>query len=80
MVLGYEKLSLINQPTPLEYLANISKELGIEFFIKRDDLTNIGLGGNKLRKLEYILKDALDKGATMLITQGGVQTNLRIKI
>lgn len=75
VVLGYEKLSLINQPTPLEYLANISKELGIEFFIKRDDLTNIGLGGNKLRKLEYILKDALDKGATMLITQGGVQTN-----
>ncbi|HAG42918.1 MAG TPA: 1-aminocyclopropane-1-carboxylate deaminase, partial [Clostridium sp.] len=52
MLLGYEKVSFLNSPTPLEYLENISKELGVEFYIKRDDLTNLGMGGNKLRKLE----------------------------
>ncbi len=75
MVLGQEKVSLLNLPTPLEYLKNVSEELGIQLYLKRDDMTGLGLGGNKLRKLEYILKDAQNKGATMLITEGGVQTN-----
>ena len=75
MVLGQEKVSILNLPTPLEYLKNLSDELGIQLYLKRDDMTGLGMGGNKLRKLEYILKDALDKGATMLITEGGVQTN-----
>ncbi len=75
MVLGQEKVSILNLPTPLEYLKNISEELGIELFLKRDDMTGLGMGGNKLRKLEYILKQAQDKGATMLVTEGGVQTN-----
>ena len=75
MVLGTEKMSFVSLPTPLDYLPTISKELGVEFYLKRDDLTNLGLGGNKLRKLEYLLKDAMDQGATMLLTQGGVQTN-----
>lgn len=75
MVLGQEKVQLLNLPTPLEYLKNISEELGIQLYLKRDDLTGLGTGGNKLRKLEYILKEAQKKGATMLITEGGVQTN-----
>ena len=53
----------MNLPTPLEYLPTISKELWVEFYMKRDDLTNLGVGGNKLRKLEYLLKDALNEGA-----------------
>ena len=52
-----------------------SKDLGISLYIKRDDLTNLGGGGNKLRKLEYFLYDAKAKGATALVTVGGAQTN-----
>jgi 1-aminocyclopropane-1-carboxylate deaminase/D-cysteine desulfhydrase-like pyridoxal-dependent ACC family enzyme len=49
--------------------------LGISLYMKRDDLTDPGMGGNKLRKLEYYLFDAKAKGATTLLTVGGVQTN-----
>lgn len=69
------KIDFINAPTPLEYLAGVSEDLGVRFYIKRDDLTNLGTGGNKLRKLEYLLADAKAKGATMLLTVGGAQTN-----
>ena len=72
---NYKKESFLHLPTPLEYLPTLSKELGIPFYIKRDDLTNLGGGGNKLRKLEYFLYDAKKKGATALITVGGAQTN-----
>ncbi|NLA70521.1 MAG: pyridoxal-phosphate dependent enzyme [Clostridiales bacterium] len=75
MSLGHDKINFLHLPTPLEKLENISKDLGIELYIKRDDLTPLATGGNKLRKLEYFLKDAMDQGATMLITEGGAQTN-----
>ena len=75
MTLGREKLNFLNTPTPIQRLDNISEELGINLYLKRDDLTNFGTGGNKLRKLEYLVKDALDQGATMLLTVGGAQTN-----
>ena len=75
MLLGYEKEGYLHLPTPIEYLPNISKDLGIELYIKRDDLTPLAMGGNKLRKLEYFLKDAQEKGATLLLTTGGIQTN-----
>lgn len=75
MTLGFEKIHFLNTPTPLTRLDNISSELGINLYLKRDDLTNFGTGGNKLRKLEYFIKDALDRGATMLLTVGGAQTN-----
>lgn len=75
MLLGHDKINILHLPTPLEKLENVSKDLGINLYCKRDDLTNLATGGNKLRKLEYFLKDALDKGATMLITEGGCQTN-----
>lgn len=75
MLLGREKVSFLDLPTPLHFLPNLSSELGINLYIKRDDMTCLGVGGNKLRKLEYFLWDAQDKGATMLLTTGGVQTN-----
>ncbi len=76
MLVKREKISFLDpQPTPINYLPTLSKELGVELFIKRDDLTLFGAGGNKLRKLEYILYDAIQKGATTLLTVGGAQTN-----
>lgn len=70
-----KKVQILHLPTPLEYLPNISGDLGVEFYIKRDDLTNLGGGGNKLRKLEYLVADAQSQGATVLLTVGGAQTN-----
>ncbi|MCQ2551175.1 MAG: pyridoxal-phosphate dependent enzyme [Clostridia bacterium] len=75
MLLGHEKEKFLYLPTPLEKLENISKDLGVNFYMKRDDLTPLAMGGNKLRKLEYFVKDAKDKGATFLLTVGGAQTN-----
>ncbi len=72
---GYEKQTCLHLPTPVNYLPNLSQRLGIELYMKRDDLTELGIGGNKLRKLEYLLHDAQEKGATMLVTVGGAQTN-----
>lgn len=70
------KISFLDpNPTPINYLPSLSKELGVELYIKRDDLTPYGVGGNKLRKLEYLLYDARGKGATTLLTVGGAQTN-----
>lgn len=75
MSLGCKKVPFLNLPTPMEYLSNISRELGINLYLKRDDLTGLGMGGNKLRKLEYFLYDAQQQGATMLLTTGSIQTN-----
>lgn len=61
--------------TPIQDLPTLSRETGVELSIKRDDLNGIGLGGNKIRKLAYLVQDAKDKGATRLLTTGGVQTN-----
>lgn len=75
MSLGRKKVPFLNLPTPVEYLSNISRELGINLYLKRDDLTGLGMGGNKLRKLEYFLYDAQQHEATMLLTTGSLQTN-----
>ncbi|MDW7669643.1 MAG: D-cysteine desulfhydrase family protein [Bacillota bacterium] len=61
--------------TPIHKLDNISKDLGCNIYIKRDDMTGYAFGGNKLRKLDYLLKDALDRGCDTLLTYGGPQTN-----
>ena len=61
--------------TPIHKLENLSKKFGVNIYIKRDDMTGYALGGNKLRKLDYLLKDALDKNCTVLLTYGGAQTN-----
>lgn len=76
MLVKREKISFLDpQPTPINYLSTLSRELGVELYMKRDDLNLFGAGGNKLRKLEYILYDAIQKGATTLLTVGGAQTN-----
>jgi D-cysteine desulfhydrase family pyridoxal phosphate-dependent enzyme len=62
-------------PTPIHRLDNISRLLGTHVYIKRDDLTGLGLGGNKTRKLEYLLADAREKGARIVFTTGGAQSN-----
>ena len=69
------KLSLGIFPTPIHRLDNISRELGTNVFVKRDDMTGIGLGGNKVRKLEYLLADAKAQGAKVVFTTGGAQSN-----
>lgn len=75
-MMRHDKESFLHLPTPLEYLPALSRELGIEFYIKRDDLTGLGGGGNKLRKLEYFLYDAKTKGATALITVGELRQTM----
>ncbi|MDR1641973.1 MAG: D-cysteine desulfhydrase family protein [Clostridiales bacterium] len=72
-----ESLGFIRTPSPFEELKNIRTLTGASqrLFIKRDDLTDVGLGGNKNRKLEYVMKDALNNGADTIITSGGKQSN-----
>jgi len=63
-------------PTPLEKLTRLSEALGgPEIWIKRDDCTGLSTGGNKTRKLEYLVGEALEQGADLLITQGATQSN-----
>ena len=66
-------LSLL--PTPLYKLENLSRETGKNLYIKRDDMTGVALGGNKVRKLEFLLADARAKGADVVLTAGGPQSN-----
>ena len=75
MMNTYPKLSLGIFPTPIQRLNRISDRVKREIFIKRDDLTGIGLGGNKVRKLEYLLADAKKQGAEVVFTTGGAQSN-----
>lgn len=63
-------------PTPLEAMVHLSRQLGgPELFIKRDDLLGLAAGGNKTRKLEFLVADALAQGADTLVTVGAVQSN-----
>lgn len=62
-------------PTPLEPLPNLSSDLGHDIWIKRDDCTGFALGGNKVRKLEFLMADAIAKGADTIVTAGGTQSN-----
>lgn len=71
----FEKESLGFFPTPLHRLPNISCELGTNVWIKRDDLCGVALGGNKVRKLEYLLADAKRKGYDLVMTTGQAQSN-----
>jgi D-cysteine desulfhydrase len=71
-----ERIKLANLPTKIEKLERLSKLLGgPNIYIKRDDQTGIEFSGNKIRKLEFSIREALDKGCDMLITCGGIQSN-----
>ncbi|TFH33319.1 MAG: D-cysteine desulfhydrase family protein [Bacteroidia bacterium] len=62
-------------PTPLHKLENLGSALGIDIYCKRDDLTGFALGGNKTRKLDYIIRDAVNMGADSIVTFGSAQSN-----
>ena len=70
------RIKIAHLPTPLEPLPRLSAILdGPNLFVKRDDLTGLALGGNKTRKLEYLIAEAQANGARTLITAGAVQSN-----
>ncbi len=73
---AYPRVPLGHAPTPLEHLARLSAALGgPEIWVKRDDCTGLGMGGNKVRKLEYLMGEVRAQGARTVITVGGVQSN-----
>ena len=72
----FPRLGLTRLPTPLEPLERLTTHLdGPRLWVKREDLTGIGFGGNKLRKLDYVLHDAVTSGADTLVSGGVVQSN-----
>ncbi len=78
MLRKFERYPLTFGPTPIEKLARLSAHLGgdVELYAKREDCNSgLAFGGNKLRKLEYIIPDAIASGADTLVTIGGVQSN-----
>lgn len=70
-----DRVQLCHAPTPLETMPRLSQALGCNIFVKRDDCTGLAGGGNKTRKLEYLIADAKNNGADTLITIGGIQSN-----
>ena len=76
MLEKFERIKLGHFPTPIEHLKNISKYLGgPNVFIKRDDCTGLATGGNKTRKLEFLIPDAIKNKAELVVTVGAVQSN-----
>jgi L-cysteate sulfo-lyase len=72
----FPRIKLCHAPTPLEFMPNLTKHLGgPQLWIKRDDCTGVAMGGNKNRKLEYLMGEALAQGADHVVTQGAVQSN-----
>lgn len=72
----FPTVPLCHRPTPLEFLGNLTEYLGgPKIWIKRDDCTGLATGGNKARKLEFLMGDANAQSATCVITQGAVQSN-----
>ncbi|MCU0243439.1 MAG: D-cysteine desulfhydrase family protein [Acidobacteria bacterium] len=72
----FPRVDLIHRPTPLRKLSRLSARLGgPEIYVKRDDLTGLAFGGNKSRKLEFIVRDMLEKKADVVVTWAGVQSN-----
>ena len=69
------RVPLANTPTPLQKMANLSRQAGVEIYFKRDDFTGSELSGNKVRKLEFLLADAKSHGADTVLTCGGAQSN-----
>ena len=73
---AFPRSRLAHLPTPLEFLPRLTEHLGgPDIYVKRDDCTGLGSGGNKTRKLEFVMAEAVSEGATCVITQGAVQSN-----
>ena len=78
MLENFERYPLTFGPTPIEKLPRLSAHLGdaVEIYAKREDCNSgLAFGGNKIRKLEYIVPDAIASGADTLVSIGGVQSN-----
>lgn len=76
MLSQFARVSLGHFPTPLEHLPRLSEHLGgPQIWVKRDDCTGLATGGNKTRKLEFSMADALEQGADTIVTVGAVQSN-----
>lgn len=71
----FPKIDLILSPTPLHRLPRLSDQLGLDLWIKRDDLTGFAFGGNKGRKLEYLIGEAVAQRAEVVVTCGSAQSN-----
>ena len=71
----FPRLHLAHLPTPLERLDNLSKTLGVDLWMKRDDCTGLSTGGNKARKLEFLIAEALEQDADIVVTHGATQSN-----
>ncbi|BAO59606.1 D-cysteine desulfhydrase [Pseudomonas protegens Cab57] len=71
----FNRLDLLRSTTALEKLERLSAWIGRDVYVKRDDSTPLAMGGNKLRKLEYLAADALAQGTDTLITAGAIQSN-----
>src|SRR3954469_12074095 len=72
----FPRLRFAHLSTPLEPMERLSKHLGgPRLWIKRDDCTGLSTGGNKTRKLEFLMGEAVAKGADTIITQGATQSN-----
>ncbi|MDB6098223.1 MAG: D-cysteine desulfhydrase, partial [Gammaproteobacteria bacterium] len=72
----FPRIRFAHLPTPLEHLPNLTRALnGPEIWIKRDDCTGMSTGGNKTRKLEYLMAEAQSQGADIVLTQGATQSN-----
>nr|WP_295973412.1 D-cysteine desulfhydrase family protein [uncultured Bacillus sp.] len=70
-----KRIHIANLPTPIQKLDHLSNELGVNIYLKRDDFTGSEVSGNKVRKLEFSIADALNQGCDTLITAGGIQSN-----
>lgn len=71
----FPRLDLAGGPTPLDKLERLTAQLGRDLYVKRDDTTPFALGGNKVRKLEFLAADALKAGADTLVAAGAIQSN-----
>src|SRR5215472_7711791 len=69
------RLYFVHAPTPIEHAGALGRKLGVELWVKRDDATGGAEAGNKVRKLEMLLADALAKKANVVVTCGGIQSN-----
>jgi len=72
---GFPRVPLSLTPTPCHRLGYLSERYGVEVYCKRDDLTGFGFGGNKSRKLEFLLAEAIHHRCDTLVTCGGIQSN-----
>ncbi|MCF8211327.1 MAG: D-cysteine desulfhydrase family protein, partial [Rhodoferax sp.] len=73
---NFPRVRITHGPTPLEFMPRMTEALGgPNLYIKRDDCTGLGTGGNKTRKLEFLMADAVKHGADTIITQGATQSN-----